>query len=198
MGDCLFGARGPIGPPGRRRFLRWAATHRDEDFMAAAAIVVAWSEESPTDEVGARNRGSPRKDWPRLSGGSKRGKLQVPTESRPACGRSSSGSWAPDYCASSIDAYLGAISPFCGRRDEWFCCRSRDALRTRLPPFSRCAFWREWWLSASSRICPGVFLDCTTASSVSGGGGLRPTLSPVSAPRSRGPSGVVTWRWPCR
>ena len=42
------------------------------------------------------------------------------------------------------------------------------------------------------------FLDCTTASSASGGGGLRPTLSPVSAPWSRGSSGVVTWRWPYR
>ena len=37
-------------PPGRRRFPRWAATHRDEDFMAAAAIAVAWSGGSPTDE----------------------------------------------------------------------------------------------------------------------------------------------------
>ena len=28
--------------------------------------------------------------------------------------------------------------------------------------------------------------------------GLRPTLSPVSAPWSRGSSSVVTWHWPCR
>ena len=51
MGDPSLDASGPTGPPGRRRgFPRWAATHRDQDFMAAAAIAVAWSEESPTDE----------------------------------------------------------------------------------------------------------------------------------------------------
>ena len=43
-------------------------------------------------EVGARNRGSPRKNCPRLSGESERGKLRVPTESRPVCGRTSPGS----------------------------------------------------------------------------------------------------------
>ena len=51
MGDPSLVASGPTGPSGRRRrFLRWAATHRDEDFMAAAAIAIVWSEESPTDE----------------------------------------------------------------------------------------------------------------------------------------------------
>ena len=49
MGDRSFDGRWPIGPP-RRRFPRWAAIHRDKNFMAAAAIAVAWSEESPTDE----------------------------------------------------------------------------------------------------------------------------------------------------
>ncbi|XP_068974756.1 uncharacterized protein [Bombus flavifrons] len=44
MGDRSSGARGPIGPSGRRR------TRRDEDFMAATAIAVAWLEEPPTDE----------------------------------------------------------------------------------------------------------------------------------------------------
>ena len=51
IGDTSLDASGTIGPPGRRRrFPRWAATHCDEDFMAAAAIAVAWSEESPTNE----------------------------------------------------------------------------------------------------------------------------------------------------
>ena len=47
-------------------------------------------------EVGAQNRGSPRKNWPRLSGGSEHGKLRAPTESRPTCGRTSPGSWPRD------------------------------------------------------------------------------------------------------
>ncbi|XP_050493834.1 uncharacterized protein LOC126875153 [Bombus huntii] len=43
MGDRSLGARGLISPPGRRRrFPRWAVTRRHEDFMAAAAIAVAW------------------------------------------------------------------------------------------------------------------------------------------------------------
>ena len=51
MGDPSLDASGPTGPPERRRrFPRWAATHRDEDFMAVAAIAVTWSEESPTDQ----------------------------------------------------------------------------------------------------------------------------------------------------
>jgi hypothetical protein len=51
MDDRSFGARGTVGPPGkRRRFTRWTATHCDEDFMVAAAVAVAWSEESPADE----------------------------------------------------------------------------------------------------------------------------------------------------
>ena len=51
MGDPSLDASGPTGPPARRRrFPRWAATHRDEDFMAVAAIAVTWSEESPTDQ----------------------------------------------------------------------------------------------------------------------------------------------------
>ena len=149
-------------------------------------------------EVGAR-------DWPRLSGGSERGKLWVPMESRPACGRTSPGSWPRNYYVSLTDACLGANSPFCGKRHGWSRCRSQDALRTSLPPIGRSAFWaelasywREWWRSLSSRICPGVFLDCTTASLASGGDGLRPTLQPVSASWLRGPSSAVTWSWLCR
>ena len=156
-------------------------------------------------DVGARTRGSPRKNWPRLSGGSERGKLWVPMESRPACGRTSPGSWPRNYYVSLTDACLGANSPFCGKRHGWSRCRSQDALRTSLPPIGRSAFWaelasywREWWRSLSSRICPGVFLDCTTASLASGGDGLRPTLQPVSASWLRGPSSAVTWSWLCR
>ncbi|XP_033360707.1 uncharacterized protein LOC117239317 [Bombus vosnesenskii] len=51
MGDRSLGARGLISPPERRRrFPRWAVTRRHEDFMAAAAIAVAWLEKSRADE----------------------------------------------------------------------------------------------------------------------------------------------------
>ncbi|XP_076482261.1 uncharacterized protein LOC143303938 [Bombus vancouverensis nearcticus] len=51
MGDRSLSARGLISPPGRRRrFPRWAVTRRDEDFMVAAAIAVAWLEKSRADE----------------------------------------------------------------------------------------------------------------------------------------------------
>jgi hypothetical protein len=48
----LFGSCGPEGLTRRRRrnFPRWAATHRDEDLMTAAAMAVAWAEEPPADE----------------------------------------------------------------------------------------------------------------------------------------------------
>jgi hypothetical protein len=51
-GERSLGTRGPDGSSGRgrRNFPRWAATHRDEDLMAAAAMAVAWSEESLADE----------------------------------------------------------------------------------------------------------------------------------------------------
>ncbi|XP_076482497.1 uncharacterized protein LOC143304049 [Bombus vancouverensis nearcticus] len=50
MGGRSLDARGPIRPPGMRRILLWAVTRRDEDFMATAAIAVAWLEESRADE----------------------------------------------------------------------------------------------------------------------------------------------------
>ena len=46
--------------------------------------------------VGARNRESLRKNCSRLLGGSERGKLRVSTESRPACARTTPGSWPRD------------------------------------------------------------------------------------------------------
>ena len=52
------------------------------------------SEEEPRDTAGSWSpEGSPRKNWPRMSEGSEHGKLRVPTESRPACGRTSPESW---------------------------------------------------------------------------------------------------------
>jgi hypothetical protein len=51
-GDRLFGSGRTEGSSGRRRssFLWLGATHRDEDVMTAAAMAVAWAEESPMDE----------------------------------------------------------------------------------------------------------------------------------------------------
>jgi hypothetical protein len=51
-GDRLFGSGRTEGSSERRRwsFLRLAATHRNEDIMTAAALTVAWAEESPMDE----------------------------------------------------------------------------------------------------------------------------------------------------
>jgi hypothetical protein len=47
QGDRSFGSCGPDGSSVRRRrsFLRWVATHRDEDLTTA----VAWAEEAPAD-----------------------------------------------------------------------------------------------------------------------------------------------------
>ena len=49
----------------------------------------------------------------------------------------------------------------------------------------------------AARLQSHLIPDCTTTSLAFGGDDLRPTLSPVSAPWSRGPNGVVAWRWPC-
>ncbi|XP_050599867.1 uncharacterized protein LOC126927920 [Bombus affinis] len=140
-----------------------------------------------------------------------------PSEEEP---RDSAGSWSPESrvteeelaetvgrigARKALDSCLGANSPFCGKRHGWSRCRSQDALRTRLPHIGRSAFWaelasywREWWRSVSSRICPGVFPDCTTVSLASGGDGPRPTMQPVSASWLRGPSSAVAWSWLCR
>ena len=67
-------------------------------------------------EVGSRNRGSPRKNLARLSGGSEHGKLRARTESRPACGRTSPGSWHRDLCVYVTDACLGENYSSCGKR----------------------------------------------------------------------------------
>jgi hypothetical protein len=50
-GDRSFGSCGLEGSSVRRRrsFLRWVATHRDEDLTTAAAMAVAWAEEPPAD-----------------------------------------------------------------------------------------------------------------------------------------------------
>ncbi|XP_060819664.1 jerky protein homolog-like [Bombus pascuorum] len=89
------------------------------------------------------------------------------------------------------------------KKDEFVTVMSPS--RIRLPPTDLCACWIRrascWtgsWLPGSSLICLGGLPGYTTASLVSGGGGLRPTPSAGSAPSSRGPCGGVTWRWVCR
>jgi hypothetical protein len=54
-GDRLFGSCGPEGSSGKRRrsFPRWAAIHRDEDLMTAAAMAVAWAESLADEETEA-------------------------------------------------------------------------------------------------------------------------------------------------
>ncbi|XP_076480582.1 uncharacterized protein LOC143303601 [Bombus vancouverensis nearcticus] len=91
MGDRSLGAGRPIGPLGRRRFPRWAVGHRDEDFMAAAAIAVAWLEGSPTDEDAKAGAIRLRRDMHAILRF-----VYASTESRPACGRTSPGSWPRD------------------------------------------------------------------------------------------------------
>jgi hypothetical protein len=51
-GNRSLGSCGTEGSSRRRKsnFPRWAASHRDEDHMTAAAMAVAWAEEPPADE----------------------------------------------------------------------------------------------------------------------------------------------------
>ena len=135
MGDPSLDASGPTGPPIRRRgFPRWAATHCDEDFMVAAAITVAWSEESPTDENAEAGATPLRRDLHAICDSC------MPRSGAPR--RAGAGYWWTEGIASLCEACIRAQRRYTRshrrrREDEATVARLHEAYREAWRPLQR-------------------------------------------------------------